>query len=263
MTSVQEVLVILAKILLTLGAVLGWMCLLAGYQRRRRPHPEWMRKGMHLGGGLIALAMPWLFDERWPVMVLGVLAAGGLGLVRAVRVLREGLGSVTGSVARKTWGEIYFPLGAAATYGLSGGDPLVYSTAILILTLADAGAGLVGTFYGTRRYRVFQGEKSVEGSLTFFLLALPSVGLPLWLAGPTGGTPVLAVALSVALLATLLDAAAWWGLDNLLIPVCSCLLLQRLLTPEPPAWVMLLPGLLALPVLTFALWPWTAAREEV
>ncbi|GIV78568.1 MAG: hypothetical protein KatS3mg050_2962 [Litorilinea sp.] len=256
-------LVILAKILLTLGAVLGWMWVLAGYQRRRQPHPEWVRKGMHLGGGLIALAMPWLFDERWPVMVLGVLAAAGLGLVRSVRVLREGLGSVTGSVARKTWGEIWFPLGAAATYGISAGDPLVYSIAILILTLADAGAGLVGTFYGTRRYRVFQGEKSVEGSLTFFLLALLCVDLPLWLAGPMGGASVLAVALSVALLATLLDAVSWWGLDNLLIPVCSCLLLQHLLTPEPSAWAMLLPGLLALPVLALVLWPRLAARARM
>lgn len=63
---------IVAVILCTAGLMAG----LAVYQRRRSPHPEWVRKLMHMGSGLIALSLPWLFSEAWPVIVLALLASG-------------------------------------------------------------------------------------------------------------------------------------------------------------------------------------------
>src|SRR5688500_17820678 len=94
------------NIAVVLTSVVGLMAALACYQRRIRPHPEIVRKAMHVGSGLIALTLPWLFDTNWPVLLLTVLASVGLFAVRSVPSLQNNLGAVTGSVVRKTLGEI-------------------------------------------------------------------------------------------------------------------------------------------------------------
>ena len=57
-----------------LGAVTWW-------RKTSEPPPELTRKAVHVGMGLIALSLPWLFDRTWPVMAL----CGGLGLRRSWR----------------------------------------------------------------------------------------------------------------------------------------------------------------------------------
>lgn len=213
---------IVAVILCTAGLMAG----LAVYQRRRSPHPEWVRKLMHMGSGLIALSLPWLFSEAWPVIVLALLASGGMFALKYVRSLRRGLGAVTGSVVRSTLGEIWFPLGAGAVFALSGGDRLLYTIPILILTFADASAALIGIFYGVYRYTTSDGSKTLEGSLAFFQTAFLSTLIPILLFTEIGRAETLLISLMMGLLSMLLDAMAWWGLDNLLIPVLSFLLLQ-------------------------------------
>src|SRR5437867_4045500 len=52
---------------------------------------------------------------------------------------------------------------------------------ILILTLADAIAALVGMAYGAHRYTGIAGQKSAEGSLAFFTVAFLTTHIPLLL----------------------------------------------------------------------------------
>jgi phytol kinase len=214
------------KIGLVMGAIGGLMGGLAVYQRRYSPHPEWVRKLMHMGAGLVALSLPWLFTEPWPVLVLTALAATVMASVKWLAILRHNVGQVTGGVLRTTLGEICFPLGAGALYLLAGGDLLLYSIPLLILTFADASAALVGVFYGVRRYTTSEGTKTLEGSLAFFQAALLSTLAPLLLFSEVGRAETLLIALLMALLSMLLDAIAWWGLDNLLIPILTFVMLQ-------------------------------------
>jgi phytol kinase len=214
------------KIFAVIACTAALMAGLAVYQRRRSPHPEWARKLMHMGSGLIALALPWLFSETWPVIVLALLASGGMFALKYVRRLRSGLGAVTGSVVRSTLGEVWFPLGAGTVFALSGGDKLLYSIPILILTFADASAALIGIFYGVYRYTASDGPKTLEGSLAFFQTAFLSALIPILLFTEIGRTETLLISLLMGLLSMLLDAMAWQGLDNLLIPVLSFLLLR-------------------------------------
>lgn len=214
------------RILLVLFSVASMMAALAILQRRRAIHPEWTRKLMHIGSGLIALSLPWLFTENWPVIVLTILAAGGMLALKRLRVLRSSLGTVTGSVVRPTLGEVWFPLGAGLVFVLADGNKLLYSIPILILTFADASAALIGIFYGRFRYSASEGPKTLEGSLVFFQTAFLSALIPILLFTNVGRAETLLIALLMALLAMLLDALAWWGLDNLLIPVLSFLLLR-------------------------------------
>lgn len=216
------------------ACVVGLMVALSIYQRKHNPHPEWVRKLMHLGAGFIALSLPWLFDENWPVIVLSLLAASGMFAVTTLRALRHNLGAVTGGVLRRTLGEVCFPLGAGVLFVLADGDFLLYSIPVLILTFADSTAALVGVFYGMHHYTTSDGMKTLEGSAAFFLAAFLCTLIPLLLFTEIGRVEMLLIALLMALLSMLLDAVAWWGIDNFLIPVLSFLMLNQFVLLQWP-----------------------------
>ncbi|MDQ6824035.1 MAG: hypothetical protein M3007_01035 [Candidatus Eremiobacteraeota bacterium] len=211
-------------------AVLGMLLSgLHSYQLRRHPAPELVRKLMHIGMGLVALTFPWLFRSGVPVYVLAAAAVVLLWLVRHSGLLHRYLGGVIDGVERASYGELYFPIGLALLFWLSGGDPLLYCIPLLILTLADAVAALIGIRYGTARYTTVDGSKSVEGSLAFFLMAFLSTLVPLQLFSDVGRAETLLIALTIGVLVMLIEAIAWRGLDNLLIPVIGVLLLNTFL----------------------------------
>src|SRR5262245_20147043 len=79
---------------IVLGALGGLMAILRGLQALCSPHPELVRKLMHMGMGVVMAALPWLFDAVWPVWVLAAAAIGMLLAVRFVPALRQRFGSV-------------------------------------------------------------------------------------------------------------------------------------------------------------------------
>lgn len=209
--------------LLAMAALLAALAiLLAGLkalEKRGRLHPESLRKGVHVGMGLVVLPLPWVFDSAWPVVVLAILACGALVATRSVRTLRGGIGTVLSGVGRDSLGEIYFPIAVTVLFVLSRGDWLLYVVPILTLTLADAVAALVGLRYGQMHYQTSDGIKSLEGSLAFFLVAFFSAHLPLLLLTDTGRAEAVLIATILALLVMMLEFLAWRGLDNLFIPL--------------------------------------------
>jgi phytol kinase len=209
-----------------LGAVLGSLWLL---RRKTALHPELLRKGFHIAAGLLSAALPWLFTETWPVLVLGSSAAALLLAMRVVGALREGPGQVLGGVARASLGEFYFVLSVTILYLLAHDQPVLYTIPVLTLTFADALAALVGVEYGRLKYTTSEGTKSTEGSLAFFIVAFFSVHVPLLLYTDTGRVESLLIALLTGLLMVLFEGVAWRGLDNLFIPLGTYLALHAFL----------------------------------
>ena len=117
--------------LVLLGATL-LMVSLSFYQRRYSPDPEWVRKLMHMGSGLLALSFPWLFVTAWPVLLLAITSALGMLAVRYCAALDTRVGGVVGRVGRRSLGEIYFPLGIALLFLLTVGQPLRYAMPLLL-----------------------------------------------------------------------------------------------------------------------------------
>ena len=79
---------------MVLGSLGGLMAGLRAAQAVRSPHPELVRKLMHMGMGVVMAALPWLFDAAWPVWVLTAASMGMLFSVRFVPALRNRLGSL-------------------------------------------------------------------------------------------------------------------------------------------------------------------------
>jgi phytol kinase len=98
--------------------------------------------------------------------------------------------------------------------------PPAFSYAALMLALPDPAAALVGRRFGSLRWPIPGGEKSLFGSLAFFAVAF-GIGIVFGLA--TGNGSILTVA-AVALVITGVEAVLGYGLDNLFIPVVAGLL---------------------------------------
>lgn len=217
---------------LAFSLVVTMLAVLYAYQVIAHPEPEILRKLFHLGGGLFGLSLPWLFRDIGPVLVLAAATAGLFVALRVVPALREGPGQVLVGVKRKTLGEFFFVSSFCLLFWLSQGDKLLYGIPLLVLAVADTFAALVGAEYGKKRFRAWKGRKSVEGSAAFFLAAFFCVHVPVLLLTDTPRLESLLIAVNLALMVMMAEAAAWWGLDNLIIPLFSFALLKMFLPIE-------------------------------
>ncbi|MBD2314664.1 hypothetical protein H6G20_23630 [Desertifilum sp. FACHB-1129] len=237
---------------LVLAILGGLMTGLRVYQRRFSPHPEWVRKCLHIGMGGVTLSFPWLFSSQWPVILLAILAVSLLLSVKLIQPFNQQLGSVTHGVSRESLGEIYFPIAVALIFSLSQGNPILFGIPMLILTLADALAALIGIRYGLHPYTTSEGNKSAEGSFAFFTLAFLSTHVPLLLFTPVGRIETLLISMTLGLLVMLLEAIAWRGLDNLFIPLGGYMLLKSFLAMDVTALIVQLAATLILVVFTLS-----------
>lgn len=196
------------------------------WQRRTAPHPEIPRKLAHIGMGVVTLSFPWLFRDVWPVWTLAILATSGLLAAHYSQPLRQGIGAVVNAVARRSAGDMYFPLAVAILFTLTGGSPLFYCVPLMLLVFSDAAAALIGVRYGRTPYSTTDGFKSVEGSIAFFVIGYFCTHIPLLLGSETGRAESLLIAGTLALLVTLMEGIAWAGLDNLIVPLAAFLLLR-------------------------------------
>ncbi len=196
------------------------------------PRPEWTRKLVHVCGGLVSLALPWLVRSHWTVLGLGATLAAILLLTRRLGVLR----SVHG-VERRSEGGVYFPIAVYAIFLLAAEQPAFYLISVLTLVVSDALAALVGTSYGRMRFRVERDRRSVEGSVVFFLATFMAVHLPLLLLTDVDRLLSVLVAIQIALLVTFLEVISLEGNDNLIVPIGTYLLLLKM-TPQAPETIL-------------------------
>jgi phytol kinase len=200
--------------------------------------PEISRKMVHIGLGLTTLSFPWLFYETWPIWLMCAVSVIALVGLRHKK-FKNNLGQALHGVERHSYGEICFPLSVAVLFQLSHEEPVFYLVPILVLTLADAFAAIVGVRYGKSHYDAAEGIKSIEGSLFFFITAFLCIQIPLLLMTDFSNSHIILVSLFIALLITLCEAVAWQGLDNLFIPLGAYLILTKYLKFEISMLLML------------------------
>ena len=218
-------------------------------QRRRELDPEIARKLFHMGGGVLAVSLPWLFQENWPVLLLTGVTIGTFVALRGIPALARGLGQVLHAVSRRSHGEFYFPLGVCVVFLLAGSATVPYVVSILVVSVADSSAALIGAAYGRHHFRGARGGKTVEGSAAFFLASFLCVHVPLLLWTDTGGAESLLIGLNLALILMLAEAVARRGTDNLLLPVLTLVLLNVFLDKPAPDLIVHLAAISCLSLL--------------
>lgn len=118
-------------------------------------------------------------------------------------------------------GTVYYAISllvlALITFGPLN-NPVVGGVGILIMGYGDGLAAVVGTRWPKVPYKLLGSEKTLSGSLT---MLTASFLVTLILLAGTGQTQVLVPAITLAVLATALEAITPLGLDNLTVPLIS------------------------------------------
>lgn len=202
-------------------------------------HAEVSRKTIHVAIGLYAMALPLLFDTRWPVVALLLIALALMGWLRLPKVRSTGLGKAIHAVERRSLGDIWLALAIGFVFLQSGGAYIVYALPLAIITLSDTAAALTGSAYGRRRFAVEDGVKSWEGVVAFFMVSVIVAMAMLLLLTDAPRLNVVVLAFAIAAFGAVVEAVSWRGLDNLFVPICLQFFIKGYLFAPPEALALI------------------------
>lgn len=205
-------------ILLTVLVVLIVLLANEFWYRLRKPNDELSRKFVHITiGSFVAF---WPFFLTWNQIVF--LSAAFLVVVLVSKYLK--LFQAIHSVQRPTWGEVFFAI-AVGAIALATHDKWIYTASLLVMSLADGLAAVIGTNYGGKfRYSIFGHPKTLLGTFTFFAIS----AILLYFINPHLATQISIVwILGIAALAAITENIGIAGIDNLAVPLLIAVLLSN------------------------------------
>jgi phytol kinase len=208
-------------LVITIAACLALLVAIELLSRQGRLKMEAGRKLAHVGGGIIMLPSAWLFQSHWPLLVMAVLFTGMLLAAKRMKLLVPLHPSPS-----RTLGTVVYPVGIYLAYLLSQGEVPTYLIAILIMTLADTAAAVVGGRFGTTGWIICGSVRTPQGSLAFALVALMVTAGVLGFAGGLPGWQTLALAGTISAALSIVEALSPNGLDNLTVPVAAALFIN-------------------------------------
>lgn len=207
--------------------------LLAEVIRHFRPsYPELSRKFVHFSAGLTALSFPYYIKSHWTILLL----AAGFSLIIGLAKMKGMLQSVHG-IQRKSYGAMLFPVSVYLLFLLAREKPVLYFVSILVMTVSDTLAAVIGDRYGSIKYDVEGITKSLEGSTVFFFVTFLCVHLSFLLMTGIGKIESVLMALVIALLVTGFEAISPTGSDNFFVPLGTYFILAKMLKHPFPVMV--------------------------
>jgi phytol kinase len=215
---------------------LGAIVLLAeAVDRFGKTDAETVRKVVHIGVGQVILLAWWLQIPLWLGITASVLASITALLSYRIAILP----SING-VGRKSLGTFFYAVsfGILIAWFWSLNLPQYAVLGVLVMTWGDGLAALIGQRYGHHLYKLWDVQKSWEGSLTMAIASYIVITAILFsVQGNIWQTWVVPIA--VALIATVLEAFSKYGVDNITVPIGSAAaafwLNQASLTSSTPA----------------------------
>lgn len=192
-------------------------------KKRMPTQSEISRKAVHLLGGLTAMSFPYFISSHWTILALALSFCSIVIITK-----RKGLLKSVHGVERKSYGGIYYPIAIYLIFLMAGNRPVIYFTSILVMTVSDTLAALVGGKYGTIKFDVEGNIKSLEGSVVFFFVTFLCIHLPLLLATDIARIDSVLIAFIIAMLVTGLEAISLSGSDNLIVPFGTYFILTKM-----------------------------------
>ena len=177
-------------------------------KRRSVVSNDLSRRLAHVGAGAINMAAP-LFVSHVAIIVVNILFAGLLLASRNTKHF-----SSIQTTNRKTYGDVYFPLGIiAAAVILLPNNVTAFQYGVAIMGISDALAGFVGERWGRKTLMIFNNPKTLTGAVVFYLtsLVITFIFVP----------QLLPVIFIVPLVLTAVEFSLIYGLDNLVLPVVA------------------------------------------
>lgn len=176
---------------------------------------EVTRKYVHVATGLLTMLFPPLIGNQWLVLALCavffiiLLASMTLNLLPSIN-----------AVDRKTRGCILYPVIVYGCYVMyiEYDHFIFYYIPILVLTICDPIAAIVGKTWPVGKYQTFGQTKTLSGSAGFFIAAMVTCLCLIWVLEEAPLSEVVVVSISVAFVTAIAEALTHKGYDNLTIP---------------------------------------------
>ncbi len=213
--------------LIALGLIIGLIAICEVLKKGLGVEAKVTRKIVHIGTGVFVFFAPYFFKSNfYPALIPILFIPFNLLAVRF-----GWLQSLHGIEARNestlNYGTVYFPIAFLVLTVLCWGDHVwIMQTAMLVLGLADSAAAIVGENLKHPHQYKFSTVKSLEGSLTMFVVSFVTIYLCFLYFMPSvpklqvlDGAMVLGFAIALALIATAVEALLSGGADNLFVPL--------------------------------------------
>ncbi len=216
-TSLSPISLQIAIVVLWIGLLLLVASLLS---RFGTGNAEVIRKVVHIGTGNVILFAWWLHIPAFVGVGASILASIVTFLSYRFPIL-PGINSV----GRKSLGTFFYAvsIGILVAWFWAINCPQYAALGILVMAWGDGLAALVGQKFGKHPYKIWDNNKSWEGSGTMALVSfIVSSLIFLSVQGNIWQTWI--VSIIVALVATTLEAFSVYGIDNLTVPLGSAAL---------------------------------------
>lgn len=187
-----------------------------------KSYPLISRKFLHIMVGNIFFILP-LFEHAWvmsfvaaaPFIILTFLVSpySPLKIVSETSAAGHGMGLVYYAISWTILAYVFF------------NRPEIIAIGIVAMSYGDGFASLIGTKIGKRKYNIFGDEKSIEGSISMFIITIlvSLVALYYYDVGIN-----IFVIVAISFVATLVEGLTPKGLDNLTVSFSAALLYYAL-----------------------------------
>jgi dolichol kinase len=181
--------------------------------QRKKLRGDLQRQFVHITVGCFIAFWPWLISWR-SIQIIGLVMLVVVLLNRRVK-----LADFYTKVNRQSYGDVFYAVAIILSASLTD-EKAFFALAILIMALGDGLANVVGHRYGKNWQYHFLGHiKTVLGSMTMWLVSLSVLGVGLLFdQGVVDYSAYATVLIALPPLLVLIENAAIWGLDNLLVP---------------------------------------------
>lgn len=198
-----------------------------------KTRPEVSRKFLHIMVGNMIFAMPFFSDPWVMVWFLTLPITIALFFLTEYSPIKI-KNSVTESghaLGLFFYAGIWTILIAIYTTIAPANDPKFYiwivALAIVPMVYGDGFAALIGQKFGKLKYTVFGGTKSVEGSLTMFVITTV-MSVFVWMVFTSIGCTMpefnIVYIIAISAVATVCEALSYGGVDNLTVPAITSIL---------------------------------------
>ncbi len=232
--SAKEVL----GLLLSYGYAFALLIVMEALGKKRAWPQRVTRKLIHIGAGMWVWGILYFFNQRlWGILPFATFIVLNYWFYR-----RQTFSQMDDEAS--TPGTVYFAISITVLFfflwrpqGVIDYAPQAVA-GIMAMTWGDAFASLLGQSCGKKGYRVFGHRRTWLGSAVMFFVSFAAIGLTLWLLPGSllsrysvamASATILKQALIAAAAATVAEACAPAGTDNLTVPLftSACLLLLQ------------------------------------
>jgi dolichol kinase len=205
-------------LLIFLGLLLLLIIISEFLHRSLKVSTELSRKFLHVSGGLMCLLFPRFFQSHWWLLPL-VLSA----FILLFYTYKKKMLASVHQVRRYSVGSVLFPVPVYFCFLLAEWQQtdLYYYVPISLLAISDTAAEIAGQRWGYLTKKFFGGQKTLAGTLSFFVTAMAVCTGWLYFGYHFPLADTIKIGFVISITTSIAEGVTLHGWDNLSVPAVA------------------------------------------